>query len=74
MQSVQIQTTIRRPQADHPWVNPYRLRSHLGAVWAAIRGRRQCQDNVPYYGGHAWCDSMEQQLIDNVTTFRRPEF
>jgi hypothetical protein len=51
----------------------------LGRLMASVVGMLGRRNNarsttVPQYEGHAWCDSLEQQVNSDVVNCRRPRF
>ena len=76
MRTVQIQTLSRLSLANALGIGPAVGFGRLGQLVAAILGRqaRGNRDAVPHYEGHAWCDSLEQQVNRDVANCRRPRF
>lgn len=73
MRMVQVQTVSRLPLANAPGIPLAAAFGWLGRLVATMRGRRT-PDAVPHYEGHAWCDSLEQQVNGDVMGCRRPRF
>lgn len=50
--------------------------ARIAAAVAALVGRRNRPDDdiASRYEGHAWCDSAEHRLSNDVATWRRPRF
>jgi hypothetical protein len=76
MRTVQIQTVSRLALASALGIDQTVAFRRLGRLVAAMLGRRPRGDRnaVPHYEGHAWCDSLEQQVNGDVMGCRRPRF
>jgi hypothetical protein len=76
MRTAQVQTVSRLALADAFRADRAATFRRLSRFIAAIlgRGARANRDAVPHYEGHAWCDSLEQQVNGDVANCRRPRF
>ena len=73
MRTVQVQTIGRFSLASASGFDPTAALGRLRMLVAAVLGRRAQagHDAVPHYEGHAWCDSLEQQVNGDVVGCRR---
>jgi hypothetical protein len=76
MQSVQAHPAIRLPFGNSIWSGLEATLKGVATFIAAIllRRPRMSGHGVPHYEGRAWCDSMEQQVIADLASCRRPGF
>jgi hypothetical protein len=79
MHSVQAKEVIRLPFAQACRIDlaaTYRAVTALFAAMPVVLRRlpRPTAHVVPNYEGHAWCDSMEHQVIADIVTCRRVGF
>ena len=71
MRTVQVQT-LNRPGSAFA-IDQAPVFGHLARWFATMLGRRARanRDAVPHYEGHAWCDSLEQQVNGDAVNCRR---
>ena len=76
MQAFQIQKVIGLDLEQFSGIVRAAVLGRLGAFDIAMLGlrTRTKQDTVPNYEGHAWCDSLERQVNDDIATCRRARF
>jgi len=66
-------TSHRQPVIPVLLVNVLISVATCGRLLALFKLHRARREGVaPNYDGRAWCDSLEQQLITDFVTFRRP--
>jgi hypothetical protein len=73
MRTVQVQTPSRLALASVFAIDQSAPFRRLGQLVVALLGRRARgnHDAVPHYEGHAWCDSLEQQVNGDAVNCRR---
>jgi hypothetical protein len=71
MRTIQVQTVSRLGSAFA--IDQAAVFGLLGRWIAALLGRRARgnREAVPHYEGHAWCDSLEQQVNGDAVNCRR---
>lgn len=70
MQTIQAQPVSRFALAGNSGIE--RLLAFFAAVLGRSTGVRQ--DVTPAYEGYAWCDSLEQQVNNDIAICRRAGF
>jgi len=73
MHRFQVEQADSVALANHSMIDRVAALARLRGFVAAILGRckRAKTDGVPHYEGHAWCDSLEYQVNNDITTCRR---